>query len=365
MRIELMLYFYGAVCISMIIFNVVYALLLRGRQPRMENRVRRLTQAVQVQLARLEMGQSVAPRHLTRLRLKLRRVKNLNALDLALRPLMGQAPCLEAYLAQLQPTFLYLAVIYRKRENIQAAYFSYFLSRYMLQRHLPIQSLQEILLEYMEKDNLYCQVNTLQALCAFGNPSHIVAALELQDQGSVFLHEKILTETLLSFTGDHGALIDLLWKRMSVFSPHTQLALFNYIRFRSGKHTREMLDVMEDQTWNKEIRLSAIRYLGRYPYQPALESLLAFAGDDAPDRWEYATVSASSLANYQGEQVIRVLKKALHSSNWYVRYAAAASLEAHHMNYEDLLDIVSGNDRYAREMMAYQMESNKMQKAGV
>lgn len=365
MRIELMLYFYGAVCISMILFNVVYALLLRSSQPRLEKRVRRLTQAVQAQLARLEEGQTVDPAHLTRLRRKLRRVKNLNALDLALRPQMGEDPRLEAYLTQLQPTLLYLAVVYRKRETIQAAYFSYFLSRYMLHKHLPIQSLQEVLLGYMEKENLYCQVNTLQALCAFGSAEHIVTALEIQDRGGRFLHEKILTESLLSFTGDHDQLIGLLWKRMAVFSPHTQLALFNYIRFRSGNYTRQMLDIMEDQTWDKEIRLSAIRYFGRYPYEPALESLLAFAGDDSPDHWEYATVSASSLANYRGERVIRVLKRALHSSNWYVRYAAAASLEAHHMNYEDLLDVVSGSDRYAREMMAYQMESHRMQEAGV
>lgn len=365
MRIEFMIYFYGAVCVSMLAFNVVYALLLRGSQPRLKKRTQQMTRAVQAQLARLEQGQPVSPRHLARLRRRLLRTKNLTAFDLALRPLVQQDPRVSDYLAQLQPAILYLAVAYRKRENVQAAYFSYFLSRYMLQKHLPVQSLQQVLLEYMEKNNLYCQVNALQALCAFGSPDHIVAALKLQDQGALFLHEKILTETLLSFTGDHSKLIQLLWREMGTFSPHMQLALLNYIRFRSGDYAREMFEVMEDRTQDKEVRLAAIRYFGRYDYPPALEPLLAFAGDDNPEHWEYTTVSVSSLAHYQDERVIRVLKKALHSSNWYVRYAAAASLEAHHMDYEDLLDIVSGNDRYAREMMTYQLESHKMQKAGV
>ena len=365
MRIEIMIYIYGAVCVSMIGFNVAYAILLRSSQPRLEKRTRRLTQAIQAQLARLEQGQPVSSRHLARLRRRLLQVKNLTAFDLALRPMVQKEPRISDYLAQLQPAILYLAVVYRKRENVQAAYFSYFLSRYVLPKHLPIQSLQAVLLEYMEKNNLYCCVNALQALCAFGSPEHIVAALKIQDQGSVFLHEKILTETLLSYTGDHDQLIGLLWEQMPTFPPRTQLALLNYIRFRSGGYAREMFEIMEDRTQDKEIRLAAIRYFGRYTYPPALEPLLAFAGDDAPDHWEYATVSVSSLAHYQDERVVRVLKKALHSSNWYVRYAAAASLEARHMDYEDLLDIVSGNDRYAREMMTYQLESHKMQKAGV
>ena len=176
---------------------------------------------------------------------------------------------------------------------------------------------------------------------------------------------------------DTQLLVDVQQERETMDSIHHMLkekqniTHWCYGHFHQSWHNNidgilfKMLDIMEDQTWDKEIRLSAIRYFGRYPYEPALGPLLAFAGNDAPERWEYATVSASSLANYQGERVIRVLKKALHSSNWYVRYAAAASLEAHHMNYEDLLDVVSGSDRYAREMMAYQMESHRMQEAGV
>ena len=56
MRVEMMIYIYGAVCVCMIGFNVAYALLLRGSQPRLEKRTRRLSQAIQAQLTRLEQG---------------------------------------------------------------------------------------------------------------------------------------------------------------------------------------------------------------------------------------------------------------------------------------------------------------------
>lgn len=368
MGVELMIYFYGAVCLSMIVFNVAYAMALRSSQPRMERRKRRLAGAVETQLRRLGQGKPLERRHLSTLQRRLRRVNSLTAFDQVLRPLFARQaedPRVAEYLTQLQPCILALALVYQRRESIQAAYFSYFLSRYMAQKHMSIQSIQDVLLSYMAKENLYCRVNALQALCSFGSARHILTALEILDRGTVFFHEKILTETLLSYTGNHDELIALLWTRMDSLTPHTQLALLNYIRFRSGGYTREMMALMADPARDKEVSLAAIRYFGRYPYPPALPLLLSFAQDRDLTRWEYATVAVSSLARYQGPQVVQALKQTLHSPNWYVRCAAAASLEAQHMDYLELMDIVDGSDRYAREIMTYQLESHRAQKAGV
>lgn len=366
MGAEYVLYFYGIVCCGMIVFNVAYAILLRGNDSRMKRRILVLREATERQLERLERGETLDERYVRKLRRKLCRVRNLIAFDRVLRELdqNGGTPALHTYRTQLQPCFLYLAFVYRKRETTQAAYFSYFLSRYMEQAHMPIQTMQEVLLSFIGRNDLYCRVNGLQALYTFGSVDHILAALSLQDQGSVFLHEKILTEGLLSFTGDHQELIARLWERLDTFTPRTRLAILNYIRFQSGDYGAEMFVIMENPTRDKELRLSAIRYFGRYSHPEALEPLLAFVRDDDPEHWEYATVSASALAHYSGQQVIDALKGALHSSNWYVRAAASASLEALGVNYEDMIDIVTGNDRYAREIMTYRLEARRIQHGG-
>ena len=59
-----------------------------------------------------------------------------------------------------------------------------------------------------------------------------------------------------------------------------------------------------------------------------------------------------------------MLKKALRSASWHVRCAAAASLEAQHVSGQDLADIIEGGDRYAREIMQYQLESGNLQREG-
>ncbi len=364
MKIETMIYIYGSVCVSMIVFNIIYTLVLKGSDPRLKKRCEKLSALIHAQLYNIEQGESPDQAHFSWLSRKMKRLDNLIAFDRVLDALCREADkkAVYEYLFRIQPVILYLAVIYEKRDNMQAGYFSYFLARYSVKHRQPIDSLQNILLNYIRKDNLYCRINALDALYRFGSPEHIADAVRLQDDGKVYIHEKVLTEGLLSYTGRHGQLIDMLLEKFSSFSEHTRLAILNYIRFQTGDYKEEMLKILVDARQPKELRLSAIRYFGRYFYPPAAKELLSFAADKDPTHWEYTNVAVSSLSKYEGEEVIHILKEALHSENWYIRYSAAQALKAHHMEYSDLLDVITGSDRYAREMITWHLESQNFRK---
>lgn len=367
MEIESIIYIYGLICLSMIIFNIVYNFVLQYSEPRSEKQLLLFNEMIEEQFELLRQGRQVDAKHLNYLRRKLRRVNNLIAFEHALQPAAEDTDDAvgTTYLYQIQPVILELAYVYERKENMQAAYFSYFLTHYMSISDGASEQFGEIMLDYVRKPNLYCRVNALQALYALGNAERVLEALKIQDNGEVFFHEKILTEGLLSFAGNPDELIQMLWTKFDSFSEHTQLAVLNFIRFESGQYCDEMYAIMQNETRGKELRLAAIRYFGKYYDHRALEPLLQFASDQDRAHWEYATVSISSLAQYPGEHVIDVLKAALHSPNWYVRHAASISLEAHDVDYADLIDIVAGDDRYAREMMLYRLESRKLQKESV
>lgn len=362
MRFEMVIYIYGAVCASMIVFNIVYNLLQKNSEFRMQKRCRKIKGKIDAQLSRLAAGKKVEEAHLRKLRRKLSHIKYLMAFHHVLQEDMEKKPDLyREYRHQMRPVVIYMAAVYRDKENMQAGYFAYFLSCYTADKQMAMDSLQDILLDYVQKSNLYCRFNALQAMYHFATPETVAKALGIADDGSVFLHEKLITEGLLSYRGDHHALIEQLWKKMDHYSAHMQLAIMNYIRFRSGDYQQEMYQIMMDEKADKELRLAAIRYCGKYPYEPAYEPLLTFVKDKDATKWEFATVAASSLASYEGKAVMDALKGALHNSNWYVRYAAAQSLEHLHVNYDDVVDITAGSDRYAREMLMYRLESRKLQ----
>ena len=357
---ELLLYGYGMVCVSMLIFNTVYSLSLKRRDRRLEGRGRRLARRMDRQLARLRMGMGLDRRHLSYLRRSLSRVSNLVAFDRMVTDRLegpaGDREAAGAYQRELQPVILHLALIYRDREDIQAAYFAYFISHHPLRRHQAMEAIQDVMVKYMSKESLYCRVNALQALYAFGSPERVVEAVAALDRGGRFLHEKILTDGLLSFTGSHEQLTALLLERLDSFSVTTKLSVLNYVRFRSGDYGERMMEILSNPAEDKELHLAAIRYFGRYPSSQARPILLSYAADKDPASWEYASVAVSSLAGYQGGDVQDALTKAIYSSNWYVRSNAAASLAQQGLDYSDLIGVVAGGDRYVREMMLYQLD---------
>lgn len=353
---ELILYGYGIVCVCMLAFNIVYDILQNSRDVRLEERNQKFTARIREEMDGLKSGGRLDPDVLRRLRRRLSHVDNLVAFERALSSLEPDCPALVEYRRQIQPVFLELAEVYRRREDMQAAYFAYFLSQQKPRGSGEPDPIQDILLDFMGKDSLYCRINTLRALCAFGTPECLAEAVSIQDRTGAFFHEKILTDGLLAFTGDHQRLAALLWERLERFSPKTRLSVLNYIRFQTGDYAPGMLRIMTDPSQDKELRLSAIRYFGRYPREEAREPLLSFAANRDPIDWEYAAVSASCLAEYPGEDVKAVLMEAIHSANWYVRRNAAISLERLGLNYLDLAEIMGGRDRYAREMMAYRLD---------
>ncbi len=366
MRVESIIYIYGAVCVSMIVFNIVYNIILKQSESSLKKRCERIKKQIEVQFDYIKTNGSIEQNHLHYMEHSLSRVSNLIAFERVIKDAInnGHEEEVNKYIGQMHSVSLYLAMVYSRRENMQAGYFTYFLSNYAVKKQMPIDSLQDILLSYVKKDNLYCRINALSALYNIGNIEHIISALKIQDDGVIYLNQKILTEGLLSYTGNYHKLIESLWKNFDSFSEHTKLAVLNYIRFKTGDYKEKMLEIMLNKNAEKEIRLSAIRYFGKYYYEPSLKYILDFVYNDDPSMWEYATVAVSSLEKYSGDEVIKALKKAIQSPNWYIRYQAAQSLDAHNLNYNALFDIINGSDRYAREMMTYRLESGKLQKVG-
>ena len=348
----------------MITFNLIYGLIMRGSDVRFSRRVGQLEDSIEKQLSRISAGETMDSRYMRRLRHRLSHVNHLRVFDQTLERCLadGDGETVTVYLAQLQPVILHLAMVYRKRENLQAAYFAYFLSRHRLNKYMQMDTVQNVLVEYMEKDSLYCRVNALKALCTFGSPESILRAVVIQDHSGSFLHEKLLTECLLLYGGDSDRLIQMFWARMEEFTIRTQRAILDYIRFKTGCYQEKMFRIMADHRQHRELRYSAIRYMGRYPYPPARTHLLEFLRDTDPEHWEYAAISATALAAYPGQDVVNGLMEAMHSGNWYIRYNAAVSLEAHGLSYSDLIELVSGRDRYAREMIMYLLEQRRMEK---
>ncbi len=358
---EILIYGYGLVCLSMLAFNIIYSVWLRSGPRRGARRVDRVAAAAGPGLAALESGSAPDSAHLTRMEALLARVNNLLAFDEYLQSLPAERA--GAYLDGTAPIFTRLAGTYLRREETQGAYFCHFIAKWGRYLGRESRQLAAVISGFTHDRGLYSRVNALRAICALGEAEILMDTLLSMNQAAeegIPIHEKIAVETLMAFNGDYEHLISLIWERFERFRPAAQRMLLDYIRFRSGGCRDEFLPILLDSRRDKELRLSAIRYFGRYPDERARAALLAFVSDPDQARWEYAAISASSLAAYPGDDTVDALSGAMHSPNWYVRYNSASSLERLGFSYEDLLGKAAFGDRYAREMLTYRLETRRL-----
>ena len=367
MGTEVLLYGYGLVCLSMLVFNIVYSLHLRGDERRLGRRTDEVRRRVEQQVQAMRQAPPGTPGtvpagHLAWMSRRLSRVNFLLAFERLLEEHRETDDVFLDYLRQLQPVMLYLATAYLRREATQAAYFCHFLARHPPRRYEEMEQLQQVLLSFLRRKDLYCRINAWKALCSLGSPDALMEALRELGKEDGQLHGKVITEALLTYTGDPDVLIGRLWDCFDRFSTQIQRAVLDYIRFQSGGCRGPMEAILRDPALDKELRIAAIRYFARYPDPGVEDILLDFIRDPDPLRWEYAAISATALAQYPGQAVVDALLQAMHSPNWYVRYNASASLEAHGLSYEEMLQVLGGDDRYAREMLTYRMESRQLEK---
>ena len=217
------------------------------------------------------------------------------------------------------------------------------------------------LFDLLGNKSLYCRENALRALYSSEDIHAVMQALEFLNANEQLLpHKKILADGLLSFDKKEE-LIPLLWKKMSEFHPRMQVTLLDYIRYASSNWKDEMLSMLETSQ-DMEIQIACVRYFGRYQDERSVSFLLHHAEEEKEGVWELQNACISALAVYPGPQTLEILKKETSSKNWYVRYNAAKSLAVLNTDRDALADILHGNDRYAKEMLEYQLDEVKAQR---
>ena len=111
MGAEILLYSYGLVCLSMLAFNLLYSLYLRGGDRRLLARVDVIRRQVDGQLQQIrehpdETSHPLQAEHLTWMRRHLSRVNYLLAFDHLLEDMDEREPACRIYIKQLQPVLL-------------------------------------------------------------------------------------------------------------------------------------------------------------------------------------------------------------------------------------------------------------------
>ncbi len=356
LKVENLIFAYLVVCVSMIGFNIFCIFRFRRNDRLLKKR-----SGDYVEIIRSEAEKElVSDEHKSFLMKKLIRVSGLMAFERSLDILRrDNTISLERYLSQLIPVFSQLTLEYCRKNELQAAYFPYLISEYHLLKGEDNKKVKRALFELLKSSSIYSRENALGAFYSIGNSANVADALRIIDRSGYYHHKKLITDGLMSFQGDKTELNRILWERLSDYSLEMQTAILDYIRFSTGDFLEEMMELFSEK-YDREINFCAIRYFGKYRYEPAYEHIIKYVEQENKGLWEYTAIACLAISNYPTERSINALKANLNSPIWYVRYNASQSLENMGLEYVDMIDVFESKDRYAGEMMRYRFDQKKI-----
>ncbi len=357
MKIELMIYVYIAICISMIVYNIIYVFILKYREKALAANSEKFEKIICSEIAQMKDGVGVSEKHKAFLCKRLDRTAGITAFDKALEKIYHNEPeAVEKYIVDTFSVFEYLTHRYISKDTLKIAYFPYILHKYNILKHYESERLTDALLNLLRSFNIYCRENTLKALYNMQNPDVVAKSLRIIDQNLSFHHPKLICDGLMFYKGDKEVLKEKLFKSFHMFSVQMQVNILNYFRFGNVKCDREMLALLKNEKVDNEIRYSAIRYFEKFPSEEAKPTILNLAENSEGRTWEYQAIATSALKSYPGDVTFRILVKNLSNTNWHVRQNSAISCEKLGYTYQDLINVFDGNDRYAREIMRYRLD---------
>ncbi|MBC8569564.1 hypothetical protein [Zongyangia hominis] len=360
-RTEVVCYLYIAVCVCMLVFNCLLILYRRYENRSLQKYINQISALVDSQLECLSYSDEMHQEIQQRLGKRLRRIHFLRAFHSVITEKREEEPALvERYLLKSRPMFSDLVASYRKEEDIKQAYFAFVMADFSVCRWVHEDPIIDFMMELIVDKSAYCRENALKALYRFGDADNVLLALRLIDENNVFHHEKLITDGLLSFAGDRQELAALLWKHFHEFHLELQIPFLNYIRAVSSDFREPFYEMLANERTDKELKIALIRYFWRHPYPPVAEVLAGFLEREDSRDWEIAAIAATAIRAYPGEQTILVLRKALLSANWYVRYNAADSLKSLDADFNMLASVFNGQDRYAREMLLFHEQQHEI-----
>ena len=366
MKIEIMIYTYIAICISMILYNIIYVFILKHRERALVSDSEKLKKILTQQIDILKKGGVISEKHKKFLCRELDKTSGITAFDKALEEVFAKEPELTPkYLVDTFSVFETLTHRYISKDTLKIAYFPYILHKYNILKHHEGERLTSALFDLLRSVNIYCRENTLKALYSMQRPDIVARALKVIDTNLSFHHPKLISDGLMFYKGDKEELKKTLFTYFSDYSVQMRVNILNYFRFAGIRSDSKMLEILKNEKENNEVRFSTIRYFEKFPSADAEPVILNLAENLENRTWEYQAIATSALKSYPGNMTFRILVKNLSSSNWHVRQNSAVSCEKLGYTYQDLISVFDGNDRYAREIIRYRLDRRNAEKEAV
>jgi len=280
-RIYVLVGIFIIVCISLMLFNSVIIHHSRKKSTPSAGIIEKWKDILYKQAIEASDGMGSELKYEKFLLRKLSKTENLVAYSYALQHLKNEfSENYSNYIEKRNITFQKLADKYGRKSNIERTYFANFIYNFpQVANGMYGHLLMGKLISYIGKSTVHCRTNVLRALCNIGNAEGVVNALLTINDGSLFVHNQIVTNALSSFKGDKEILMSHLWSESQHWNDNILISIIQFITKFSNNYNETFLPILQNASINSEVRIAVIRYYGVNIFEPARVTLNELAAN--------------------------------------------------------------------------------------
>ncbi|QMT19151.1 HEAT repeat domain-containing protein (plasmid) [Planococcus maritimus] len=347
----LLLQLYLLFCFLILLYTVSYIIYQQYYKKYESVSIERYMKMIVDQNQKVQEEGFLHKEHVAWLSKQLKKTNQLVFFEKALTQLDTKAYQNHAYLKHLEPVVIELAEYHQRSNQMTQAYLAYFIAK-CSKGQWEASDIYRNLLSYLNEPTIYLRENVLLAMCQQKNPQWILKVLQFLTRQNLYHQPKLIQDGLLTFPFNSEELTDILWDRHQTFQESIVLGLIGFITIKSPNYKEVFFKKLVQKETTLEVKLQIMRYFKKHHYSKVEQELISLISDK---QFAIRIVAASALGSYSSEVVVAALKKALTDSNWYVRKNASLSLLAITPTHEDILEVLNGSDRYAKEMLSYHL----------
>ena len=220
--------------------------------------------------------------------------------------------------------------------------------------------LKDVLLKNLDSSHLLVRIEALRCVCAQRNRKLVVNALRRFNKRTFYFDNKLITDTLMTYTGDRGLLAEELWKEMQNFQPEIQVSILHFMStIKDCSFASDILELVKNEKADKEVHIAAMKYFGEVHVEECVPVLAEFLKSE---EWEYAAVAASVLNQYDCQGIFNVLLQGISNRNWYVRSNCARTI-VNACSAQQINEALNSSDRYGCDSVRYALKTMKKEES--
>ena len=322
MFINNFIYFYIAICMILILFELVWSVYIKKYNTKMEQDKIKYKDTIN---SIVDYKSNIDINALSK---ELKNVNNLISFQNAFEEIQSEN-IRRDFMHEILPVFIYLNIYYANRKNeMEKAFFAYGVGEDLVINNANNANLLiETMYSFIYSKSIYCRANAIGAIFSIGKVNNVIKAIEIINTSQLEYNQNLLTHNLKKFSGNKKILAIELNKKFDTYSENIQIAIIRFLTQYNYIEENELINRLKDSYLSVNVKCEIMRFFQANKSEEAKKFLMSILENEEVIANDFTIMAIGTLGYYDDEEVISLLNKMKNSKDEMLLEAAHRSME--------------------------------------